>query len=266
LENQAIGLLDSHCHLADEAFIGDLGEVVGRARDAGLEQILCILAAGNQAEYKQAKRLQKLWPKICFAIGVHPHQAVEYAGRFDEVVRDVREAIELEPLVRVVGEIGLDYHYDFSPRDVQREVFQRQVTLARELQLPVSIHTREAETDTVAILEKAGCRKLRGVFHCFAGDESLADHALGLGFHISFSGMITFKRAEALRAIASEVPADRLLIETDAPYLAPVPHRGKRNEPAWVSRVLEVLAEVRGTTVELLSEQVMTNFRALVRP
>lgn len=266
MENQAIGLLDSHCHLADEAFIGDLGEVVGRARDAGLEQILCILAAGNQAEYKQAKRLQKLWPKICFAIGVHPHQAVEYAGRFDEVVRDVREAIELEPLVRVVGEIGLDYHYDFSPRDVQREVFQRQVTLARELQLPVSIHTREAETDTVAILEKAGCRKLRGVFHCFAGDESLADHALGLGFHISFSGMITFKRAEALRAIASEVPADRLLIETDAPYLAPVPHRGKRNEPAWVSRVLEVLAEVRGTTVELLSEQVMTNFRALVRP
>ncbi|MBL03015.1 MAG: hypothetical protein CL486_05740, partial [Acidobacteria bacterium] len=102
MENQAIGLLDSHCHLADEAFIGDLGEVVGRARDAGLEQILCILAAGNQAEYKQAKRLQKLWPKVCFAIGVHPHQAAEYAGRFDEVVRDVREAIEVEPLVRVV--------------------------------------------------------------------------------------------------------------------------------------------------------------------
>jgi TatD DNase family protein len=266
LENQANGLLDSHCHLADEAFIGDLSEVVGRARDAGLEQILCILAAGNQTEYKQAKRLQTIWPNVRFAIGVHPHQAVEYAGRFDEVVRDVREAIEVEPLVRVVGEIGLDYHYDFSPRDVQREVFHRQVTLARELRLPVSIHTREAETDTVAILEEAGRREVRGVFHCFAGDAALADHALALGFHVSFSGMITFKRADALRAIASEVPADRLLIETDAPYLAPVPHRGKRNEPAWVSRVLEVLAEVRGTTVESLSQQVMTNFRALVRP
>ena len=252
--------------MADEAFVGDLSEVVGRARDAGLEQVLCILAAGSEAEYKQAKRLQTIWPNVRFAVGVHPHQAGEYAGRFDEVARDVGEAIEIEPLVRVVGEIGLDYHYDLSPRDVQREVFHRQVNLARELQLPVSIHTREAETDTLEILEEAGRRKVSGVFHCFAGDASLADHALALGFHISFSGMITFKRADALRAVASEVPADRLLIETDAPYLAPVPHRGRRNEPAWVSRVLEVLAESRGTTVQSLSEQVMTNFRTLVRP
>jgi TatD DNase family protein len=266
LKNKAIEILDSHCHLADEAFVGDLSEVVGRARDAGLEQVLCILAAGSEAEYKQAKRLQTIWPNVRFAVGVHPHQAGEYAGRFDEVVRDVEEAIEIEPLVRVVGEIGLDYHYDLSPRDVQREVFHRQVNLARELQLPVSIHTREAEADTLEILEKAGRREVSGVFHCFAGDASLADHALALGFHVSFSGMITFKRADALRAVASEVPADRLLIETDAPYLAPVPHRGKRNEPAWVSRVLEVLAEIRGTTVESLSEQVMTNFRTLVRP
>ena len=178
----------------------------------------------------------------------------------------LEKRLKSNPWLGLLEKIGLDYHYDLSPRDVQREVFHRQVDLARELQLPVSIHTREAEADTLEILEKAGRREVSGVFHCFAGDASLADHALALGFHVSFSGMITFKRADALRAVASEVPADRLLIETDAPYLAPVPHRGKRNEPAWVSRVLEVLAEIRGTTVESLSEQVMTNFRTLVRP
>jgi TatD DNase family protein len=165
-----------------------------------------------------------------------------------------------------VGEIGLDYHYDFSPRDVQQEVFRAQLRLARELRYPVVIHTREADDDTLAILEEEGGGELRGVLHCFSGSAALARAGLDLGFYISVAGIVTFPKAQELRDIVKQVPLDRLLTETDSPFLAPVPHRGKRNEPAFVSRVLEVLAAVQGVSPEILAAQTTGNFVALMTP
>ena len=238
-------LIDSHCHLADEAFVPDLADVIARAQEAGLTSALCIIDLTNRPEGDRARRVGELWPAVVFAAGVHPHQAGQFADTLDEIEDVVRGALTSTPGVRAVGEIGLDYHYDFAPRELQQEVFRRQVRLARDESRPVVIHTREADDDTVRILREAGGGIVRGVFHCFTGDTTLARQALDLGFHVSFSGIVTFPRAEEIRAAAKLVPSDRLLAETDAPYLAPTPYRGKRNEPAWVARVVEALAEVR---------------------
>lgn len=257
-------MIDSHCHLADRAFAGDLEAIVERAQGAGLSAALCVLSYGDEQEAEQAARVRALWPAVSYALGVHPHQAHEFAGREALVAEAVRAAIDRTPGVRVLGEIGLDYHYDLSPRDVQREVFRQQVRLAREVGLPVAIHTREADDDTLSIVREEGGGRVRGVFHCFSGTEALADHALSLGFSVSFSGMITFPKAESIRRIAAGVPADRLLVETDCPYLAPVPMRGKRNEPAWVVRTAERLASVRGVDLPALDAAVTANFAALL--
>ena len=259
-------MIDAHVHLADEAFEADLDEVVGRARAAGLRSGLCILAAGDPGEAARATRLAALWPDVRFAIGVHPHQAGAFAADPEGAVAQVREALARDPLVRAVGEIGLDYHYDFSPRPVQQDVFRRQIRLARELTLPVVIHTREAIDDTFAILREAGEGEVRGVFHCFSGDAAMAQAALALGFAVSFAGLVTFPRAEAVREAARVVPADRLLVETDAPYLAPVPHRGTRNEPARVVQVAEALARARGETLAVVDAAVTATFETLFRP
>jgi TatD DNase family protein len=162
-----------------------------------------------------------------------------------------------------IGEIGLDYHYDFSPREIQHEVFRAQVALARRLALPVVIHTREATEDTLSILREEGGGDVGGVFHCFTGDDAMARAVLDLGFHLSFAGIVTFPRADALREAARMVPVDRLLVETDAPYLAPVPHRGKRNEPAFVAQVVDRLAEVRGVAARELAVRTSETFTAL---
>ncbi len=167
------------------------------------------------------------------------------------------------PHARAVGEIGLDYHYDFSPRDVQQAVFRSQLRLALGRDLPVVIHTREAEEDTLRIIQEEGKDRLRGVFHCFSGDSAAATRALATGFYVSVPGIATFPKSTALRDAARVVPADRLLIETDSPYLAPVPFRGKRNEPAYVVRVLETLAEIRGVTRDALGTELVANFDAL---
>ena len=165
-----------------------------------------------------------------------------------------------------MGEIGLDYHYDFSPRDVQQQVFRAQVRLARELQLPVVIHTREADADTVAILKEEGRGDLRGVLHCFTGDTALARAGLDLGLYLSFAGIVTFPKAGALRDTARIVPLDRLLVETDSPYLAPTPYRGKRNEPAYVARVVATLAELHGVEAGDIARVTAANFHSLFRP
>jgi TatD DNase family protein len=259
-------MVDSHCHLADEAFAGDLEEVVARARAAGLTHALTILAAGNAQEAAQAETLASLWPDVRFSVGVHPHQAKDFAGRAQEIPAVLDAAMTVNPRVRAVGEIGLDYHYDFSPRQVQHEVFRAQVEYACVRDLPVVIHTREATEDTFQILQEAGQGGARGVFHCFTGDEGMARAALGIGFHLSFAGILSFPKAGELRAIAGWVPSDRYLIETDSPYLAPVPHRGKRNEPAWVTRVAEVIAAERRTTPEQVAAEADENFGALFRP
>jgi TatD DNase family protein len=256
-------MLDSHCHLADEAFADDLPEVVARAREAGIETALCILAAGDVDEPDRAATLRSLWPEVRFACGVHPHQAAAWAGREDEAAGFVRGLVEAEPAVRAIGEIGLDYHYDFAPRAVQRGVFAAQAALATELAQPIVVHTREADADTWAVLRGAD-GPLRGIVHCFTGDADAARDALALGLHISFSGIVTFPRADALREIAAWVPLDRLLVETDAPYLAPVPHRGRRNEPAWVTEVVEVIARARAAEPREIAAAVERNFASLM--
>ncbi len=253
-------MIDSHCHLADDAFADDLEAVIGRARAAGVEGALCILSAGDGKESAAAARVRALWPDVRFSLGIHPHKAGEFAGRLEDARASVRHGIVSEG-ARAIGEIGLDYHYDFSPRDVQQEVFRAQVSLALELALPVVIHTREATEDTFGILREAGSA-IRGVFHCFTGDLVMARAALDLGFYVSLAGIVTFPRAGELRDVARLVPDDRLLIETDAPYLAPVPHRGKRNEPAFVGRVAETIAVLRGVPADALGVQAARNFEA----
>jgi TatD DNase family protein len=256
-------MIDSHCHLADETFEADLDAAIARAREAGVTAALCILAAGDEDEARRAREVRARWDAVRFATGVHPHAAGTFAGRAAESA-DVTRAHAEAFSVCGIGEIGLDYHYDFAPRDVQREVFAAQIALAQELERPIIIHTREATDDTFAILkEHPG---VRGVFHCFTGDTAMARRALDIDFHLSFAGILTFPKAVELREAARIPPENRLLIETDSPYLAPVPHRGKRNEPAYVARILAALAEVRGTAPEALGAAVTTNFGRLFAP
>ena len=259
-------MIDSHCHLADPAFAGDLDAVVSRARAAGLLRVLTILAAGDAEEAVQAERLAALWPDVRFAVGVHPHQARDFAGRANDIPAALDATIHANPRIRAIGEIGLDYHYDFSPRDVQEEVFRVQLTYACARDLPIVIHTREATEDTFRILADVGNGRARGVFHCFTGDEAMARRALDMGFHLSFAGILSFPKAPELREIARRVPTDRYLIETDSPYLAPVPHRGKRNEPAWVVRVAEVVAAERATDAAAVAGETTQNFIRLFSP
>jgi len=262
-------VIDSHCHLADETFAKDLDDVVARAKDAGLERVMVILEGGNANEAEQAARLEQLWPDTRFAIGVHPHQAHQFSDDPQSAVSVVREQFAATPSARAIGEIGLDYHYDFSPRDVQQAVFRGQVRLARELQRPIVIHTREADEDTLAILREEGAGEdgqVRGVLHCFTGNDALAGAGLDLGFYISLAGIITFPRASDLRATVRRVPVDRLLTETDSPFLAPVPHRGKRNEPAYVARVVDALADLHGLAPADMAARTSTNFHTLFRP
>lgn len=253
-------MIDSHCHLADEAFEHDLEAAIARAQEAGVTGALCILAAGDQPEAARARAVRAKWTAVRFATGVHPHAAGTFAGR----VADAAEATRSHASAFAacgIGEIGLDYHYDFAPRDVQREVFAGQLALARDMDRPVIIHTREATDDTFGILAESG--GVRGVFHCFTGDVGMARRALDLGFYLSFAGIVSFPKAESLRDAARLVPADRLLIETDSPYLAPVPYRGRRNEPAYVPRVLDALAAARGEAAATLAEQTSHNFVSL---
>jgi TatD DNase family protein len=259
-------MIDSHCHLADDVFAPDLPDVVARARSAGIERVLVILEAGHSGEAAQARSLETMWPETRVAVGVHPHHAHRFAANPAAAVDIVRDQIATTPAARALGEIGLDYHYDFSPRDVQQQVFRAQLSLAREIDCPVVIHTREADEDTIAILGEGGGGRLRGVLHCFTGTPALARAALDLGFYISVAGIVTFPKAADLRTTLREVPMDRLLTETDSPFLAPVPFRGKRNEPAHVVRVVEQLAELHGTSPAETAARTAANFHVLFRP
>ena len=257
-------MIDSHCHLADEAFAADLDAVIDRAKAAGLSSALCIIAAADDAEMRRAADVRDRWSAVRFATGVHPHNAGTFAGGAAAVAALRESVTRLDACA--IGEIGLDYHYDFSEPSIQQEVFAAQIELAVELGLPVIIHTREATDDTFAILRESGRGNVRGVFHCFTGDPGMARRALDLGFDISLAGIVTFPKAEALREAARFVPSDRVLIETDSPYLAPVPHRGKRNEPAFVARVLDELAALRAEPREALDRATDANFARLFRP
>jgi TatD DNase family protein len=256
-----VRVIDSHCHLADLAFADDLEAVTGRAREAGIAGALCILSADEPEEVQRTESVRAAWPEVAFAAAIHPHRAGAFEGRTPEAAVLTGEVVDAVSAV-AVGEIGLDYHYDFSPRAVQRDVFAAQAALATERGLPIVVHTREAFADTLAVL--GATPGVRGVLHCFSGTIEEARQALDLGFYLSLAGIVTFPKAGDVRAMARFVPADRLLVETDAPYLAPVPHRGKRNEPAWVVETLHVLASTREVAAPALGEAVCRNFADLI--
>ena len=257
-------MIDSHCHLAGEEFVDDLPAVVARAEAVGVTRALVIVAAEQDGEWTRAQALAASWPAVRFAVGVHPHQAHVFAADADGAARAVAGRLSDTSLVQAIGEIGLDYHYDFSPRELQQAVFRAQLSLAQALRLPVVIHTREAEADTLALIAEAQQRgPLAGVFHCFTGDPAVATRALATGFYLSFAGILTFPRAVALREAVRIVPRDRLLVETDAPYLAPVPHRGTRNEPARVTATLAAVAAARGEPIEALEAAMHDNYDRL---
>lgn len=256
-------MIDTHCHLAGDEFEKDLPSVVSRAREAGVAAAVVILAAQDEAELSRWAVVHTAWTETRAAVGVHPHQAGLFAGNPSGAADLLLSRLDSLAGVCAVGEIGLDYHYDFAPRDVQQAVFRAQLAVARARDLPVVIHTREAEADTLALLEEGGRVDTRGVFHCFSGDAAAAARALATGYFVSIPGIVSFPKAEALREAARRVPLDRLLLETDSPYLAPVPYRGKRNEPAHVMRVAEVVAALRGTGVGELTAAVRENARRL---
>jgi TatD DNase family protein len=252
-----VKLVDSHCHLDDEQFDPDRDQTVERARAAGIDTLMAIGTGHGPPDLEAALRLADRYPFAYATVGVHPHDAAKASDDTFARLRDLAQ----HPKVRALGEIGLDYHYDFSPRDVQRTVFERQLALAAQPGLPVVIHTREAWEDTLSILRAAAPRC--GIMHCFTGDAAQAREALDLGFHLAFGGVLTFPKAEAVRESARITPADRLLLETDCPYLAPVPMRGKRNEPGFLVETARRLAEVRGVSLEEIAAQTTANFERL---
>ena len=259
-------MIDSHCHIAGPEFVNDLPSVIERARDARLAYALVILAADDEPEIEQGRTVAAQWDAVRFSVGVHPHAAGKFAGNPADAAARVDEVIDAQPLTRGLGEIGLDYHYDFAPREVQQQVFREQIRLATHRRLPIVIHTREAEEDTFRILDEEHARDTGGVFHCFTGDRAMAQRALDIGFHISLAGIVTFPRALELKEVAKMVPIERLLIETDSPFLAPAPFRGKRNEPAHVVRVAETIAELRGAAPDDIGRAARANFEKLFKP
>ena len=257
-------MIDSHCHIAGEEFAADLDGIAARASAAGVTVALCILESEDAIEVGRAPSVRSAWPSVRFATGIHPHHAGKFGDDVDSGIAVVRAAATTVEAC-AIGEIGLDYHYDFSPRDAQQDVFRAQIRLARELDLPIIIHTREATDETFRIIREEGGSAVRGVFHCFTGDVAMAREALDLGFYLSYAGILTFPKAVELREAAKITPRDRLLSETDSPYLAPTPHRGKRNEPAFVVRVVETLAELHGTDVPTMAAEIDGNFARLFR-
>ena len=257
-------MVDSHCHLAGEEFQQDLLAVIERARAAGLTGALVIVGADDESEYARAGEVTKAWDGIRVAIGVHPHAAARFGDDPARAATVVEQRIAGQPATRGLGEIGLDYHYDFAPRDMQQAVFRAQIGAARRLGLPIIIHTREAEDDTFRILDEEECTY--GVFHCFTGDRAMATQALDRGFHLSLAGIVTFPKAADLHEVAKMVPLDRLLLETDSPFLSPVPHRGSRNEPARVVHVADAIAALRGTSREAIADATRQTFVRLFKP
>ncbi len=251
-------LVDSHCHLDFDAFAGDLDEVVARARAAGLCRMLtiCTRLDGFARVAAVAERFEDVW---C-SVGVHPHEA----GREGGITPARLAELAAHPKAAGIGESGLDYHYDNAPRPAQKASFRAHIEAARATGLPLIVHSRDADDDMADMLEEgAGDGPLRGVMHCFTSGPDLARRALDIGFYISLAGILTFKSAGALREIARAVPLDRLLVETDAPYLAPVPMRGKRNEPAFTRHTLAALATLKGVSEAEMAARTTENFLAL---
>jgi TatD DNase family protein len=253
-------VIDSHCHIDVAQFDDDREEVVARAREAGLAEMLVVAGFDESDGLSRALGVAESFALPATA-GIHPHEARLAAP----ALYDTLAGLAREGQVVAVGEIGLDFHYDLSPREAQRAAFRAQIRRARDVGLPIVVHTREADEETATILEEEGAAEVGGVIHCFTGGLELARRSLDLGFYISFSGIVAFPRAEIIQQVAREVPDDRLLVETDAPFLAPPPHRGKRNEPAFVVEVARHVAALRGVDGETVGELAKRNYARLFR-
>lgn len=256
-----MNLIDSHCHLDAQVFDEDREATIQRARDAGVDTMVAIGSGDGPPDLSAGIRLAEKYDFIYATVGVHPHDA----PKADESTWQELTSLTDHPKVIAIAEIGLDYHYDFSPRETQQAVFARQLQIARTANLPIAIHTREAWADTVALLREhwSGTGKLGGIFHCFSGSPADAEEALALGFHLSYSGIITFPKAEQLREAVRRTPLDRLLVETDSPYLAPVPWRGKRNEPAFVVETARKVAEIKELSFDEVVDATTCNWKRL---
>ena len=248
-------LVDSHCHLDFPNFSDELDAVVGRARAAGVGRIVTI--STRIRRHSDLIAIAERYDDVFCSIGTHPHQAHEELDiAVDEIVRMTKH-----PKVVAIGEAGLDYFYDYSPRDAQERGFRNHIAAARMTGLPLVIHSRNADDDMAHILEEEmGKGAFKAVLHCFTGGRALAERAIALGLSISFTGIITFKKSDELRTIAAALPSDRIMVETDAPYLAPGQYRGKRNEPSFVTETAKVLAETRGVSIDDLARQTTDNF------
>lgn len=249
--------VDSHCHLDSKDFDADREAVIARAIEAGVTRMVAVGTGEGPPDLEAGIRLADRHEALYATVGVHPHDATKADASALERVRE----LAAHPKVIAIGEIGLDYHYDFSPRDTQRAIFVEQLAIARETGLPIVIHTREAWDDTFHVLEQHWSGP--GIMHCFSGGVAEASRSLALGFHLSFGGIVTFPKAVEVQQAAREAPLDRILVETDAPYLAPVPFRGKRNEPAFVSHTVARLAALRGVSSEEIAAAATTNFERL---
>jgi TatD DNase family protein len=254
-------LIDTHCHLDNEQFAADQDQVIARALEAGVDTMVAIGTGDGPPDLEAGVRLAERHSCILATVGVHPHDA----SKIDAEVYAQLAALLRHPKVIALGEIGLDYHYDHSPREVQREAFIEQMRMAREARKPIVIHTREAWEDTLALIEEHWAPSgLPGIMHCFSGGPEEAERSLKLGFYLSFGGIVTFPKATNIQEAARMAPGDRILVETDAPYLAPVPHRGKRNEPAFVMETTKKVAALRGESLESIAQTTTANFRRLM--
>ncbi len=254
-----MNLIDTHAHLTDNRFAHDLDEVLLRAEKSGVRAMINVgydLPSSRRCVALASKR-----EMFFAAVGIHPHEAAKAS---EQALVQLRQ-LALGGNVVALGEIGLDYYYNHSPRNLQQQLFRQQIRLAKSLSLPIIVHDRDAHEDVLTILREEGAETVGGVLHCFSGDRNFALRCLSLGFHLSLAGPITFNNSRDLAAVAEIVPADRLLLETDAPYLAPVPYRGKRNEPAYLLAVAEKVATLRGITVEELADSTTENAKKLFR-
>ncbi len=251
-----LAVADAHCHLDLSYFPEGADSVMARAMESGVVGFVVVGVGETLANARNAVALARRVPdRVCACVGIHPHDAVSWTPAVHDELRELAR----EPQVVALGEIGLDYHYDHSPRETQREVFARLIGLAREVRKPIVVHTREAAADTLAILEAEGARDVGGIIHCFSEDRAFAERALDNGFDLSLSGIVTFKNARAVQDVAAWAPLDRILVETDSPYLAPVPMRGKPCEPAMVWYTARRVAELRGVPLEELAAATLAN-------
>jgi TatD DNase family protein len=257
-----VSLIDSHCHLDSKEFDADRDEVIQRALDAGVEHMIAIGTGNGPPDLEAGIRMAEKYPTLFATVGIHPHDAAKVGPPdFKNLA-----ALLAHPKVVAVGEIGLDYHYDFSPPETQKAVFIEQMAIAAAAHKPIVIHTREAWDDTLDLIERHWTpHGIGGIMHCFSGGPAEAQRAIDLGFHLSFGGIVTFPKALNVQQAARNAPRDRILVETDSPYLAPVPKRGKRNEPALIVHTVQKLADLRGESIEETTRLTTTNLQTLLK-